>query len=166
MFSPCSTFLLGFYLFLLFCPVNHSVYLFRADHRLYTPEICRHYPQFPFFLQGFFQSACQPLVSAPFPVISFIWRRRKNTGWRFCAGRLRQMHRTSTSGCTADDAVNLLLWDSRRTFCSTGAADWAWGMSKRFANEYLSANGGNLTILWKIYEPFLLPFKYIKNMLQ
>ena len=49
-FSPYSPFLLGFYLFLLLRPVNNSVYLFRADHRLYTSKICRHYPQFPVFV--------------------------------------------------------------------------------------------------------------------
>ena len=40
-----------------------------ADHSFYTPKICRHYPQFPVFFQDFFQPVCQPLASAPFPVI-------------------------------------------------------------------------------------------------
>ena len=69
MFSPCSPFLLGFYLFLLLYPVNHSINLFRADHSFYTPKIFHHYPQFPVFLQNFFQPVCQSLVSVPFPVI-------------------------------------------------------------------------------------------------
>ena len=58
MLSPRSPFLLSFYPFLLLRPVNHSIHLFRTDNRLYTSKIRRHYPQFPIFLQYFFQPAC------------------------------------------------------------------------------------------------------------